>query len=72
MVQGNPSIIVPFMLFCKAVTVDLLMFSPISLTVFFFQAGTRKDMSVLIPDCSFPLVHLDVFLVSIQSSFFRH
>lgn len=35
MVQGNPSIIVPFMLFCKAVTVDLLMFSPISLTVFF-------------------------------------
>ena len=73
MVQGNPSLIVPFMLFCKEVTVDLLMFSHISLTVcFFFQAGTRKDMSVLMPDFSCPLVHLDAFLVSVQSSFFRH
>ena len=71
MVQENPSLIVPFTLFYKAVMVDLLMFSHISLTAF-FQAGTRKDMSVLMPDFSSPLVHLDAFLVSVQSSFCRH
>ena len=52
------------MLFCKAVTVDPLMFFCYMQSYIFncfSQAGTRKDISVIMPDFSCPLVHLDAF-----------
>lgn len=62
----NPSLIV---LFCKAVTVTTQVQLHISLTVFFFSGKNKqKGMSVLMPDFSCPLVHLDAFLISVQSS----